>query len=59
LDIYKSLDDDFINVIIQYVLEKNRNLRRLGYFNVNNNNLRINSDLIIRISELIDETKFI
>jgi hypothetical protein len=62
LDIYKSLDDEFINVIINYVLKKNRNLKRLGYLNVRNNNFRINSDLIIKINELIpiiEETKFI
>ncbi|RIA92955.1 hypothetical protein C1645_820026 [Glomus cerebriforme] len=62
LDIYKTLDDEFMNVIIQYVLEKNRNLKRLGYLKVHNNNFKINSDLMIKINELIpiiEETKFI
>ncbi|GBB99469.1 hypothetical protein RclHR1_03530016 [Rhizophagus clarus] len=59
LDIYNYLDDEFINIIIQYVLEKNRNLKRLGYFDARNRN---NLDLMIRINELIpkiEEPRFI
>ncbi|GBC15989.2 uncharacterized protein OCT59_021521 [Rhizophagus irregularis] len=52
LDIYKSLDDEFINIIIQYVLEKNRNLKILGYLNVRNNNFSRINELIPTIKEV-------